>query len=203
MPSEAGGHEHRHVSEGAREARPHRHHYDADMLSVEEALERILPFFSVLEAQPTPLLESMGQVLAEDLVAEFDIPSLANSAMDGYAVRAGDISAATEKSPVGLAVIGKVAAGELPDRPVRRGTAIRIMTGAPVPDGADAVVAFEDTDELDRRGSGGDESAIGIQLAAAVGENVRPPGEDVRAGNVILEKGCVNPPAPAGRFITA
>ena len=193
------GHDHHHADDsGAPEARPHRHHYDADMLSVEDALERILPYFSVLEAQPTPLLESMGQVLAEDLVAEFDVPSLANSAMDGYAVRAADIAAASAESPVELKVTGKIAAGELPDAPVSGGAAIRIMTGAPIPEGADSVVAFEDTDELDRRGAGGDESIIGIRLAAPAGDNVRPAGEDVRAGNVVLRRGSMMRPGEIG-----
>ena len=193
------GHDHHHADDSdAQEARPHRHPYDADMLSVEEALERILPYFNVLEARPTPLLESMGQVLAEDLVAEFDIPSLANSAMDGYAVRADDISAASAESPVELRVTGKIAAGELPDAPVREGTAIRIMTGAPMPEGADSVVAFEDTDEVDRRGAGGDESIIGIRLDAPVGDNVRPAGEDVRAGSIVLKRGLVMRPGEIG-----
>ena len=94
------------------EAKPHRHHYDADMLSVEEALERILSYFTVLEAESKPLLEAQGQVLSEDLIASFDIPSLANSAMDGFAVRAEDVVGASEDSQVELSVIGKVAAGE-------------------------------------------------------------------------------------------
>lgn len=197
MTAMTGGHGHDHAEEpGTREARPHRHHYDADMLSVEEALERILSYFSVLDVQQAPLLDAMGQVLAEDIVAKFDIPSLANSAMDGYAVRSGDIAGASGESPVALDVIGGVAAGELPDVPVGEGTAIRIMTGAPVPDGADAVVAFEDTDELDRRG--GDESVIGIRLDAPVGDNVRPPGEDACAGSVVLRRGSVMRPGEIG-----
>ncbi len=193
-----GTHSHDQEHAGHAEARPHRHHYDADMLSVDEALERILPYFTVLGALPTPLLEAMGQVLAEDIVAEFDIPSLANSAMDGYAVRAVDIAAASEGSSVALIVIGKVAAGELPGIAVRKGTAIRIMTGAPMPGGADTVVAFEDTDELDRRAAGGDESIIGIRLDAPAGDNVRPPGEDARAGSVVLERGAIMRPAEIG-----
>jgi molybdopterin molybdotransferase len=176
------------------EAKPHRHHYDADMLSVEEALERILSYFTVLEAESKPLLEAQGQVLSEDLIASFDIPSLANSAMDGFAVRAEDVVGASEDSQVELSVIGKVAAGELPDRPVTAGTAIRIMTGAPVPDGADAVVPFEDTDELERT----DRSVIGIRLDAKLDENVRPPGEDVRSGEVVLAKGSTLGPSEIG-----
>lgn len=187
-----------HHDQGAGEARPHRHHYDADMLSVEEALERILSFFTVLDARPTPLLEAMGQVLAEDLVARFDIPSLANSAMDGYAVRAADIADASHESPVELDVIASIAAGQLPQEAVREGTAIRIMTGAPMPEGADSVVAFEDTDELDRRGAGNNESVIGIRLDARLGDNVRPVGEDVRAGSVVIRRGTVLRPPEIG-----
>ncbi|NQW16489.1 MAG: molybdopterin molybdotransferase MoeA [Chloroflexi bacterium] len=164
------------------------------MLSVEEALERILSYFQILETERKPLLDAQGQVLAEDLIAGFDIPSLANSAMDGFAVRSADVGGASLDSPVELTVTGKVAAGELPDRPVDPDTAIRIMTGAPIPDGADAVVAFEDTDELERS----DRSAIGIRLDARVGENVRPPGEDVRSGEVVLAKGATLGPAEIG-----
>ena len=164
------------------------------MLSVEEALERILPYFRVLGTETKPLLDALGQVLAEDLVASFDIPSLANSAMDGFAIRAADVSGASVDSPVELAVVGTVAAGELPDRPVEAGTAIRIMTGAPVPDGADAVVPFEDTDELERS----DRSAISIRLDAKPAENVRPAGEDVRSGEVVLAKGSTLGPSEIG-----
>jgi len=176
------------------EAKPHRHHYDAEMLSVEEALERILSYFNVLDTETKPLLDAQDQVLAEDLIASFDIPSLANSAMDGFAVRADDVSGASLDSPIELSVIGKVAAGELPDRSVETGTAIRIMTGAPLPGGADAVVPFEDTDELERS----DRSAISIRLDAGVAENVRPPGEDVRFGEVVLAKGSTLGPSEIG-----
>jgi molybdopterin molybdotransferase len=180
------------------EARPHRHHYDAEMLSVEEALERILSYLDVLEPETRPLLESRGQVLAEDLVASFDIPSLANSAMDGYAVRSSDVSGASPDSAVELRVVGSVAAGELPSTPVTPGATIRIMTGAPIPEGADAVVAFEDTDELERRADGDAQHAIGIRLDAGVGENVRPAGEDVRAGVIVLTKGTEMRPGEIG-----
>ncbi len=186
-------HGHGHNS-GHIEANPHRHHYDADMLSVEEALERILSYFHVLDPETKPLLEAQGQVLAEDLIAGFDIPSLANSAMDGFAVRAADVAGASVDTPIALSVIGKVAAGELPDRPVEAGTAIRIMTGAPLPDGADAVVPFEDTDELERS----DLSTIGIRLDVQLDENVRPPGEDVRSGEVVLTSGSKLGPSEIG-----
>jgi molybdopterin molybdotransferase len=171
--------------------RPHRHHYDAEMLSVEEARERILSYFSVLPVEETQLVESLGQVLAEDLVAPFDIPPFANSAMDGYAVRAADTQGASNESPVELLVTGVVAAGQLPDHALESGTAIRIMTGASVPDDADAVIPFEDTDELERRESGGSSEAIAVHLQAETYDNVRGAGEDVQAGATVLESGQI------------
>lgn len=178
--------------------RPHRHHYDADMLSVEEALERILGHCHVLGAQTQALLESLGQVLAEDVTAPFDIPSLANSAMDGYALRSEDVAGASANSPVILPVTDTVAAGHLPGRSVSTGTAIRIMTGAPIPEGANAVVPFEDTDELDRRAADRGISEIGIKIAAARGDHIRPAGGDVRSGDIVLARGRVLRPGEIG-----
>jgi molybdopterin molybdotransferase len=180
--------------------RPHRHRYDADMLSVEEARERILSHFTVLAAEETPLLDALGQVLAEDLTAPFDIPPLPNSAMDGYAVRSVDVSGATESKPVVLPVTGAVAAGQLPDSPLKPGTAVRIMTGAPLPTGADSVVPFEDTDEQERRRSAAGPAAglIGLKLSTEAGDNMRPAGEDVQKGALVLGKGAVLRPGELG-----
>ncbi len=171
--------------------RPHRHHYDAEMLSVEEARDRILSYFHRLPAVETPLGEALGQVLAEDMVAPFDIPPLRNSAMDGYAVVAADTGGASDKSPVELPVTGVIAAGQLPERPLAPGTVIRIMTGAPVPDNSDAVVPFEDTDELERQKTGGSQGAISINVEAEIGDNIRAAGEDVRAGTTVFSEGVV------------
>ena len=171
--------------------RPHRHHYDAEMLDVEEALKRIMTFFVPLPAVDVPLLDALGQVLAVPLVAPINIPPLDNSAMDGYALRAADISQAGGKSPVDLRVIGHIPAGTVSDQTVEPGTALRIMTGAPIPGGADTVVAFEDTDEVERRDAGGSMEKVGVRLAAETGENIRPAGEDVQQGSVVLESGTV------------
>jgi len=171
--------------------RPHRHHYDAEMLDVEEALERILTFFKPLSAEDVPLLEALGQVLAEPLVAPINIPPLDNSAMDGYAVRAADVAGADGGSPVGLRVIGHIPAGTVSAQTVEPGTALRIMTGAPVPEGADTVIAFEDTDEVERRDSGASMDAVYVRLAAEIGENIRPAAEDVLIGDTVLEAGTV------------
>ncbi len=161
------------------------------MLSVEEARERVLGYFNVLEPETRPILEADGQVLAEDVEGRFDIPPLDNSAMDGYALRTEDIRGASETSAVTLRVTGSVAAGQLPSGRVEPGTTIRIMTGAPIPDGADAVVPFEDTDEVERRASGRTLSEIGIREEVPPTANVRPAGQDMRAGDRVLESGTV------------
>ena len=176
----------------------HRHHYDESMLSVEEALERILGYFDVLDVEEKPILDAVGQVLAEDVTSRFNIPPMDNSAMDGYAVQAADLQRASAESPVALKVIGIVAAGSLPTEAVRPGTAFRIMTGAPVPDGADSVVPFEETDEVERRNAGRSMDEIAINVSVHQGADVRPAGEDVRQGDHVLETGVVLRPSEVG-----
>src|SRR5438477_2578479 len=111
------------------------------LLTVDDALERILARVAPLAPRNVPLLDAVGRTLAEDIVADRDIPPFRNSAMDGYAVRGADVAAA----PARLRVVGAVAAGGMPTRGVEAGEAMRIMTGAPMPDGADTVVRVEDT----------------------------------------------------------
>lgn len=180
------------------QVRPAHPHYEADMLSVEAARERILAFFSILNAEEKSLLEACGQTLAEDVISRLDLPLWPNSAMDGYAVRAKDLAAASSLSPVLLRIVGSVAAGQMPTAIVTPGTAIRIMTGAPIPSGADTVVAFEDTDELERKSSGHRLETIGIRKAERLGTNVRPAGEDVRRDERVLKAGSVLTPAGVG-----
>jgi len=168
------------------------------MISVEEALEKVLGYVEVLEPERKPILDCLGQVLAEDVYSDIDIPPLDNSAMDGYALRAKDTRGASESSPRYLVVVGEVAAGSVPAQEVRPGTAIRIMTGAPLPEGADAVVRFEDTDEVNRKSSGGDLSQIGILCQAKKGLNVRGRGEDIAKGKLVLKKGEVLRPQEIG-----
>ena len=108
------------------------------------------PWWERLEPEEAPLLDAQGQVLAEEVRAPFDIPGLANSAMDGYAVRQADVAAAVPERPAELRVVGQVQAGYLPADTVTAGTAVRIMTGASLPEGADSVVPYELTDEPDR-----------------------------------------------------
>lgn len=179
--------------------REHAHrHYHESMLSVEEALDRILGVFHALEPEEKPVLDALGQVLAEDVVARFDIPPLDNSAMDGYALQARSVKGASKDSPVVLRVIGAVAAGALPKEEVRPGTAVRIMTGAPVPKGADAIVPFEDTDELSRRAAGDGLWEIGVNLEVPQGADIRRAGQDVRKGERVLRKGTLLRPGEIG-----
>ena len=155
-------------------------------LSVDEALERVLARIAPLDAIEMPLLDALGAVLAEDAVADRDVPPFRNSAMDGYAVRGADV----EEAPTRLEVIGAVAAGSMPKGTVGRGQAMRIMTGAPMPDGADTVVRVEDTDN----GS----AMVAITRATSKGTAVRQAGEDLRSGETILRRGTLLRPADLG-----
>ena len=160
------------------------------VLSVEEALDRILATVDVLEPERVGLLEAAGRVLAEAVAADRDIPPLTNSAMDGYAVRGMDVADAQEGAPVRLRVVGEAAAGHVSPLQVAPGTAVRIMTGAPVPAGADTAVRFEDTRP--------DGEWVEVLKATSTGKNVRQAGEDVRAGQVVLEPGKVLRPQEIG-----
>jgi molybdopterin molybdotransferase len=181
-------------------------------VSVAEALEAILANFEALERVRVPLAEALGLVLAEDIESDIDIPPFDNSSMDGYAVRAEDTASASDGAPRGLKVTGYLPAGGAPgegDR-VEQGTAFRIMTGAPVPPGADAVVRFEDTGEgraLDNPRLQPDRSRVGaVQVGGEVliyrgvvaGTNVRRAGGDVRRGEVVLTAGATIRPAEVG-----
>ena len=176
----------------------HRHTHDEAMLSVEEALERVLSYFEPLEAVDVPIAEAAGMVLADKVVSDLDVPPLDNSAMDGYAVRCADVGNASTEAPSTLRVVARVAAGDVPTTSVEPGTAIRIMTGAPVPPGTDAVVPFEDTDEVQRRQDGRSLDEISIVTAAPDGANVRRAGKDIRRGQTVLEKGMTIGPAEIG-----
>ena len=161
------------------------------MLTVEEARQQILSRVLALPAERVALVDALHRVLAEPVVATREIPPWPNSSMDGYAVRAVDTLA---PEPVRLEVVGRVTAGSMPDRPVHPGQAIRIFTGAPMPDGADAVIPQEDV-AVD---------AAGIIVSRAVEPRafVRPRGEDVRPGDAVLAPGQVIGPAEVGLLAT-
>ncbi len=174
------------------------------MLSVEEALEKILREVDTLGTETVPILEALGQVLAEDIESGICVPPLDNSAMDGYAVLAADTAGASEKSPRTLRVIDTVMAGDVSRQEVTPGTAIRIMTGAPVPAGADAVVQFEDTDEAQRKQTTPATPAAEVKVfaEAGVGLNIRRAGEDIAEGATVLKQGTVLRPAEIGLLAT-
>ena len=165
-----------------------------EMLPVEEALTRILDLCKVLPPERQALEEAHGQILAEDVQAPFDIPPLDNTAMDGYAVRAADTAGANETEVTRLSVVGELAAGYLFEGVVGAGEAVRIMTGAPIPEGADSIVPFEESDEGGLRAPGQEHASlrsVGVTREAKPAANIRRRGEDVRAGETILQKGTL------------
>lgn len=160
------------------------------MIPVEEALETILKRFEPLEPETVDILEALGRVLAEDVYSDIDIPPFDNSAMDGYAVQAADTKGATTEKPARLRVLADLAAGHTTDIVVEPGTAIRIMTGATLPAGADTVVRFEETSEyLTERWERGRE--VEVYNEVPVGEHVRPRGEDIHCGELVLMEGTL------------
>ncbi len=161
------------------------------MVSVDEALDMVLSTVNVLNRQNKPLLRCLGQALAEDIIAPMNVPSFDNSAMDGYAVRASDITTAGSGNPIFLRVVGEVSAGQVSEVKVGPGMAVRIMTGAPLPEGADTVVPFEYTDEPVREHRQQAENEIGVFASLLPGSNVRRAGEDIRSGEVIIRKGTL------------
>ncbi len=165
-----------------------KHVPESHLIGVDEALSTVLRGVEPLPAEEVPLTEAFGRVLAAPVIAGEDIPPFANSAMDGYAVRTEDVASASKEHPVVLKVIGSSAAGHVPVAKVTPGTAVRVMTGAPMPEGADAVVRFENTDESER-GVAGVPEQVKVYAPVAQWENVRQAGEDVRKGQVVLEAG--------------
>src|SRR5229473_5439911 len=166
------------------------------MISVEEALERILRDISPLDVTQVPLPQSLGLVLAEDVVAQEDIPPFANSAMDGFALLSRD-SQPRDGQPPRLRVTGGVAAGYVADHAVEEGTAMRIMTGAPVPPGADTVIQVELT-----RSEGTNSEWVEILEAVPPGNNIRPAGEDMQRGQTVLLRGTEIGPCEIGILAT-
>lgn len=160
------------------------------MISFEEAQKIVLDQTIELEAVETELLNALGLILAEDIVSPEKIPPFDNSAMDGFAVVAGDTAAASSETPAHLIVLEDEPAGTVSTKRVTSGTAVRIMTGAPIPKGADAVVKVEDTE--------GSRDLIEVLHPAEEGENVRRAGEDVGLGETVLRKGALLGPAEIG-----
>ncbi|HEX5013660.1 MAG TPA: gephyrin-like molybdotransferase Glp [Candidatus Limnocylindrales bacterium] len=169
------------------------------LLTVEEARGAVLAAVAgPTDVEVAYLSNALGRILAEPVVSTTALPPWDNSAMDGYAIRAGDTRDASEDAPVRLDVVGDVRAGSAPRAEVRRGTAVRIATGAPIPTGADAVVPVELTTPLDEAGTPGPRgrdatgplpAACLVHAAVGVGGSIRRAGSDLAAGITILEPG--------------
>lgn len=168
----------------------HRHAVTAGMVPVDQHLADVAALVRPLSRIDLPLTEAEGCVLAADLTAGHQLPPFDNSAMDGYAVRAADVAAATGRDPVTLPVTGEVAAGDTGAHGITPGTCLRIMTGALMPGGADAVVPVEWTD--------GGTVKVAIREPAEAGHAVRRAGGDARDGEVLLTSGTVLGPPQIG-----
>jgi molybdopterin molybdotransferase len=161
-----------------------------DLVSVEAHRERILTTIDPLPAFDQPLMEAFGLAAAEDVHASVALPGFDNSAMDGYAVAHADVASASPESPVHLPVVGEIGAGQASLLAMSPGTAVKIMTGAPVPAGADSVVPYEWTD----RGV----AQVVISRAPERGQHVRPRGQDVTEGDLLVGAGTVLGPRQIG-----
>ena len=160
------------------------------LVSVEEHRDRILSAIRPLPAFDQPLMEAFGLSAAEDVHATVALPGFDNSAMDGYAVCHADVAAATDEAPSHLPVVGEIGAGQATLLAMSPGTAVKIMTGAPVPAGADSVVPYEWTD----RGV----ANVVITRAPELGQHIRPAGQDVSVGDLIVGDGTVLGPRQLG-----
>ncbi|HUO04615.1 MAG TPA: gephyrin-like molybdotransferase Glp [Candidatus Binataceae bacterium] len=160
------------------------------MISADEALALVVENVAPLGAERVSILDALGRVIAENVHSPRDIPGFDNSAMDGYALRSADIERASETNPVRLSVIETVPAGRMPVQCVGPGQAVRTMTGAPIAEGADAILQVEKT-----RGGG---ATVEILASAAAGLCIRPRGEDVKAGALVLPAGKRLSPADIG-----
>jgi molybdopterin molybdotransferase len=164
------------------------------LLSVDQARERILSHFQPVTTEIISLSACINRVLAVDIVAADDLPPFNNSSMDGFALRAVDTSNASPDSPLTLNVVADIPAGSAPTISLAPGEAARIMTGAQMPEGADAVIPVEDTDFNDRSAGTAPPKSVTISKLVQSNENVRSRGMDVRTGDVILKPGiCLNP----------
>lgn len=160
------------------------------MITVSEAIEQILQTINPIGLERVNILDALGRVLGEDISAGRNIPPKDNSAMDGYALRFQDTTGASPHHPVVLEVIEDIPAGAIPQKSIAAGQSARIMTGAPLPVGADAVLKMEDTEK--------DGQKIKIKAEAQSGQDIRRAGEDVREGELVIPRGTIVRPAGIG-----
>lgn len=160
-----------------------------EMISLEEAQELVLARVSALPVETVSVLDAVGRVAAADLASDIDVSPFAHSAMDGFALHAEDIAAASEEAPVELDVIAEIGAGDVYEGAIEHGQCVRIMTGAALPDDADAVVKYEIVGVVVGDGKPG--SRVSFAAPTKAGSNIRPAGEEARAGEVIVHAGEV------------
>lgn len=161
----------------------------ANLISVKEAQQRILSVFKPLDSTTVPLERALGRILAQDIAAQNDFPLFANSSMDGFAAIGADLTHASPQIPAQLAVIGDIPAGVMPRFALQPGQAARIMTGAPLPQGADCVVPVEQTDFATFQLQDQLPTAVSIFTAVKAGDFIRPRGQDLHSGQVVLQTG--------------
>ena len=176
--------------------------FSENMLSVEEARENILNMMFILNTEYLPISDCLGHVLSEDISSIIHVPPLNNSAFDGFAVMASDTENASKNTPVKLTVIDSVYAGDMPNSKVSPNTAIRIMTGAPIPDGANAVVPFEQTNEIQQKSTKQHLDTIDILKPVKENDYIRFRGEDIKSGDNIFKKGTILRPSEIGVLAT-
>ncbi len=169
------------------------------LLNVDQALDNILADMKKLEAETVSLPDALDRVLAADIVSPIELPPFDNSAMDGYAIHFEDSADASQSKPAALPVTMDIMAGSAPDEELKPGAAARIMTGAPIPQGASAVIPVEDTDDEWQKG---EDSALPAEVrlfrSLARGENIRLAGENIGVGDTIIRAGTVIGPAEIG-----
>ncbi len=171
----------------------------AALLNVDEALKLILANIKPLDDETVELTDCLGRIIAQDIIADSDLPPFANSSMDGFALKAADILNASTQNPTILRVVMDIPAGTAPSGHITSGEAARIMTGAPLPLGADAVIPVEDTDAQWISGSNESLSKeVSVNRSIRAGDYVRPAGEDIHAGEKIILRGTLIRPAEVG-----
>lgn len=167
------------------------------VITYQEALEKVMDNVHLLGTEEKPLTKCTGQVLAEDIHSEISLPLNDQAGPDGYALIAEDIKNASKDRPVTLRIIGSVQAGHMPKKTVERGTAMRIMTGSVIPNGADCVIAFEQTDEPGNKSGPNEDnpSTVKIYQEGSPGANITKSGSSVEKGSLVVAKGTVVGPA--------
>lgn len=174
----------------------------ARMLSVSEAQNAIVAVFKPVSIEVQPIDHVLGRILAEDVISQYDLPHFSSSTMDGFAVSSRDIVSATPEKPVRLRVTQDIPAGVIASRTVEPGCAARIMTGAPIPSGADVIIPVEDTNHFQAGTEIDENSEVEIYKSLTTGSFIRPIGLEIQKGQKILEKGRKIRPQDIGMLAT-